>query len=1252
MAAKILIFSKFILARSLFHCRIKLYFRIMRNSSIVGLRIFSFFAVVFLTLSFAINQRQHLSEDEIFDSLQNSVFDFSDEISTALNAYAGILKEKGIAEFEKQVLEFPGEGAENLSFFLYKEHNLVFWTNNKLLIPSSDSLITNERINCQKIGPHWLIMQTKAFDNYTLLVAKILHVDYALQNEFLRDQYLDYYGVPTDLIFSTDKKAYKITDQEGNFMLSFEFNQNGQPLGKMPYLLFFVFLLSFVFFALSVDAGLKVFEKTKSSLKRNMVFIVFTGFYLLFFYWIHFPGTLYKSPLFQSQLYSNLTVYSALGEIFLVSIWLLTSILFFIYYNKLNPLHLKSALIRFFSTAFVFLLLFGAYYGIYRLLISFVLDSQINLDITAITKLNFFSYTVLALVMMLQLSWFFLSKKLIFFLIESLKNKFIFFFLVFVFSLAFGFLPNQQAPINQFNQLFLFLYFISLFYLYTRQFKNAFWQNVYFLILFISISGAYYNDLTNQKEELVRKAGLSTYLLKNDPLLENQFLTQKSKIISDTLLLSQIQNGNFSNDSLIELIKEKYFIVAAKNYEISMVFCDKESRLFLMPQELETPCYPFFDERIKQAASVIEENSLYLVDQHFRTKNYIGIIEFSTSNQSKTKLFVEFLSKYQPKELGIPAMLTEAKNWDLTFFSNYSYAYYYNDELSEWFGDYDYKQNLESYLPNIVADNAYFSFENYSHYIYVQNDNNVLIVSKPEISGLKKLASLAFLFLFYSLNIGGVFLLIFLSRDLSQINLGFQSRLQISMVAILLFSFFSIGLASLYYLYYLNNEKNKNVLMEKSHSVLIELEHKIKNIDDESENNYAYLGNLLLKFSQVFFTDITLYDLNGKLIASSRPQLFDSELLSRRIDPTAFYNLDILKSSSFLQIEHIGLQEFYSVYIPFRSTDNKTMAYLNLPSFAKQNELEKEISGFLVAYLNIYMFLILLTLALGLLISNYLSIPLKLLKEKIQRLRLEAPNEKIEWKKQDEIGALILEYNRMVDELEESAEKLARSQRESAWREMAQQIAHEIKNPLTPMKLNIQYLEKAWKEGGDDFDSKLSRISSNIIEQIDSLSEIASQFSNFAAIDQGKNEIIAVKQVLTSSIDLFSGHHQIHFETNFPAEEIFLYADRNQFLRILNNLLKNAIQSIAENKNGVIKIALLNSIESFEIHIEDNGCGIAETEKPHIFEPRFTTKSGGMGLGLALVKKMVENAKGSIHFVSDEESGTRFVILFPKYKKV
>ncbi len=1223
----------------------------MSKKSVTSFSLFLFFVLFFLGLSLSINNTLNQSEEKVQADFQYKIQEFSNELSHTLDELSETVYFKGLDEFKEQALiSHQNKQRESLAFYLYIDHKLVFWTNNNILVPSSDSLL-NQDISCEKVGPHWLLMQSIKNEGHTLLGVKILQVEYTLQNEFLHDQYLEASGIKNDLLLSKERGEYEIIDANGNFLFSFVFKEKQLSASTMPVLLFFALLFSFVFFTFCLDSALQKAKLLKiTAINKVFIFSLLSGLYLLFFGWLEFPSALFQSPLFQPQLYANLSIYSSLGQLFFISIWLFFSVLYFTRNFEWKEIKSHSTFVKISLSTLILAGLAMLYYGMYTLLISLVFDSQINLEITAITKMDFYSYTVLILLMFLHLSWFLLSKKSIYFVLTILKNKLYFILISFFIALLFGYLPLQATPLNQYNQLFLFVFFLSLFYLFSRKFQSTFWQNVYFLFLFISIVSIYFSILSKQKEEEIRKTGLSTYLLKNDPILESNFLMERQKILSDSIFLSFVKDPNISNEELIKRINDSYFKEASKNYEISMVFCDAESQLLLLPENIETPCFPFFNERIKQANDTIEKNVLYLVDQHFRTKNYIGIIEFCTETYSKTKLFVEFLSKYQPKELGIPALLSDAKNRDLRFFNNYTYAFYYEGNLSEWFGKFNYKQNLDSYGQNWIEDGNYFSFDGYSHFIYTQDNQNVLIVSKPDVTLLEQVASFAFLFLFYSLNISGLFLFIYLSQNFLNINIGFQTRLQINMVAILLFSFFIIGFASLYYLNYLNNEKNQSVLLEKAHSVLIELEHKMQDIDAHSSEQKAYLEELLIKFSQVFFTDINLYNLEGDLLATSRPQLFDSELLSRRMNPNAFYNLGLLKSSLYIHDEQIGMQEFYSVYVPFHSVDKQTVAYLNLPYFAKHQELEEEISGFLVAFLNIYMFLILLSLALTILISNHLSKPLKLLREKIQHIRLEAPNEKIEWHKEDEIGALILEYNRMVEELTESAKKLARSQRESAWREMAQQIAHEIKNPLTPMKLNIQYLEKAWKEGGEDFDNKLSKITQNLTDQIDSLSDIASQFSSFASLDQLKAEAIPVKSLIMSSIELFSGHKNIRFETQMPNEEVYILSDRNQLIRILNNLLKNAIQSMTEKVEGKIEVTLLAHTDIVEIQVADNGCGISDKEKPHVFEPRFTTKTGGMGLGLALVKKMTENAKGAIRFESKENKGTRFILQFPKHK--
>ena len=383
------------------------------------------------------------------------------------------------------------------------------------------------------------------------------------------------------------------------------------------------------------------------------------------------------------------------------------------------------------------------------------------------------------------------------------------------------------------------------------------------------------------------------------------------------------------------------------------------------------------------------------------------------------------------------------------------------------------------------------------------------------------------------------------------------------MVSIILISFIIIGVSTYMFIKNLNNNKNIDILSEKSMSVVIELQRRLSDTDTMNPDQLNVLSAFLAKLSNVFFTDINVFDIRGNLVSSSRPQIFDEGLISARMNPTAYFQLKMAKKTFFIQKESIGKLEYYSAYVPFYNRDNQAVYYINLPYFAKQSELKKELSTFLMAFVNIYVFFIAISIIIALFVAGRITRPLNIIRDKIGNIKLGSKNEKISWPRQDEIGGLIEEYNRMIDEISESAHLLARSERESAWREMAMQVAHEIKNPLTPMKLSIQYLDKAWKEQAPDWDAILKRFSKNMVEQIDSLSAIASEFSYFAKMPAPQNEVIDVLPVIESSMAIFSGSDKIKMRLQHEPNETYrIFADKKQVVRVMNNLIHNAVQAI------------------------------------------------------------------------------------------
>jgi nitrogen fixation/metabolism regulation signal transduction histidine kinase len=361
----------------------------------------------------------------------------------------------------------------------------------------------------------------------------------------------------------------------------------------------------------------------------------------------------------------------------------------------------------------------------------------------------------------------------------------------------------------------------------------------------------------------------------------------------------------------------------------------------------------------------------------------------------------------------------------------------------------------------------------------------------------------------------------------------------------------------------------------------------------------------------------------------------------------AFYKLAVEQSLLHIQNEKIGRQEYLSAYIPFRNNEDQIIAYVNLPYFAKQTELRKEIGDFLAAYINVYVLLIVLAIMVTILVSRFITRPLQLIREKLRDIGLGKSNEKIEWIRKDEIGNLVEEYNRMIDELAKSAELLARSERESAWREMAKQVAHEIKNPLTPMKLSVQYLHKAWEDKAPDWEKQLARFTRTIVEQIDSLSEIASEFSDFAKMPAANVERIELTGIVKSAADLYQHYRQIRISIIHEDRPYYVLADKRQLLRVFNNLIQNSVQAIGKKHDGLIQILISEEDAFYKIEITDNGTGITDEQAEKIFSPSFTTKSSGMGLGLAMVKSILTTINSTVSFDSKHGEGATFRIKIP-----
>lgn len=480
-------------------------------------------------------------------------------------------------------------------------------------------------------------------------------------------------------------------------------------------------------------------------------------------------------------------------------------------------------------------------------------------------------------------------------------------------------------------------------------------------------------------------------------------------------------------------------------------------------------------------------------------------------------------------------------------------------------------------------------------------------------------------------------------------KLSLRARIFVAMILLVLLASVLIGAVTIYQY----NEEAKDYHKERLERKEKAIRKSIDLVIREKTTWEVTTKNIPLIFKDEIFDidavhnlQINLYDLEGKLLKSSKRVLqkdtTDLQLSTTILDALA----NTIDHRHVVKHQENG-QTFQSSYTYITDAKFKNIAILNLPYLENDDFLNKELNEFLLRLSYAYLIMILAAIVFAYFVSKYITRSLKTISEKLKDIGLEKRNTKIELPQaSQEIKMLIDSYNGMIDELEDSAVKLAASEREQAWREMAKQVAHEIKNPLTPMRLSVQSFQRKFNPTDENIHQKVEEFSHTLIQQIDTMSSIASAFSNFAKMPAQQSEELNVPQVVKLALDIFNEDY-ITFEAE--NDNIIANFDRTQLIRVVTNLVKNSIQAIPEAaKNPEIKVTVFAKNKSVYITVKDNGIGISEDNKSKVFEPKFTTKTSGMGLGLAMVKNIVETYSGSITFTSQLGKGTTFIVEFPK----
>lgn len=476
-----------------------------------------------------------------------------------------------------------------------------------------------------------------------------------------------------------------------------------------------------------------------------------------------------------------------------------------------------------------------------------------------------------------------------------------------------------------------------------------------------------------------------------------------------------------------------------------------------------------------------------------------------------------------------------------------------------------------------------------------------------------------------------------------------QLRIFLSMIALVVLA---SALLLLVTSYHYKNEAEKlhqDKLERKENAIRSHIEYikRTTTYPVKTEQLHLIFKEKIYEIEDIHNTTINIYDLKGNLLKSSKASFFKDSLETKM-------NADILDSLSnsstkkYVKNFTENGQNYKSSYSYLLDNYFKTIGILNLAYVEDDNFMNKELKAFLNLLINVNFVILIVAIILALVLAKYITKSLNQISQKIKSTRLEKTNPKIDLSKAGtELKPLINAYNDMIDELEESAQKLAQNEREEAWQLMARQVAHEIKNPLTPMRLSVQSFQYQFKHKKVSV-ADIDEFADTMIQQIDTLSSIATAFSDFAKMSIDQNEIIEINSVLKLALDIFKGENIIF---NPSQNKVYVKIDKPQLIRIITNLIKNAVQATQDVDIPKIEIDVAEMDTHVVLKVMDNGIGISEDIINRIFEPQFTTKTAGMGLGLSMVKKIIDNHNGSIEVESQLNAYATFTIKLPKTKQ-
>ncbi len=1124
-------------------------------------------------------------------------------------------------------------------WMLIKNKTIIFWNNNRIGQAELNGLPAKSGLAELNNGVFYT-KYVRLNDSIDARYLMPIRDRYAIENKYLRNDFsLHFDGISDIRMLGAERNGQQVKAPDGSVLFTIALN-NGQRtllLASHEYDSGIAFLVAILIAILLFFIKIEEEQVRKRPYRGLLEFVLVLGIIRFLLFRFRDKTGLQAVELFDPQIFASHWLLPSLGDLVLhLGVILMVIAYLFRYREVYDKVFVAlQPKLKYWPVQLLFLVLTVLFFMVSLLICrDLVFSSDIPIGLDQFFDFNIYTYLAVLLYILFicvnVATYYFLSKYILS-QMSTMRLLALYVGTIALISFMFSF-TGEIVWLKQYGYLWGIL--LGLLFVYRSKWLHG--ARLYQILLLswctfvgFQISEALLRKQTEKARTLARKIYAPDDRVAVYMLLDLIPVLQQDELIKSFAQKQVEPDANFRNRIIYQYLQgylDRYSL-----YDLQYLRGAEETRSNLS-QELEEQ---------------LQLNRFGLIKQ-FRVNARLGYsirIPFVSDVSHVDTLVVRLLQKSIKAESPFPSLLLAGDGGELPQLGTRSFAFYENNRLIQQGGKFPYTLIDERWQANSGEFNLITS-EDFWHFIYRPDSLNTIVVSFTAGGFFEFFSVSAALYLFcvvFLFSINRLFR--FFLRPADSFRLSYRNRIEIALLGSVVVIMMVIGYITITYTIVKNRSNKVELVANRLQDVAQAVELIMRDLQPGSDIS----DGKRLAFSQAastFATDFSIFDLHGRLMYSSQTKLFERQLVSELMDPQAYQAIGSERKTVHIQEEKIGGFSFISAYVPLRDKNNEVVGLLNMPAFSAEQELRDDLNAFLGNLVSLYFIILLFAGVFTLWLSERITSPLRLLTQVIRRTKEGEQTRMPDWKRQDEIGAMISSYNQMLQQLDDNAQLLARSERESAWREMARQIAHEIRNPLTPMKLKLQRLRRDWTENRERFEQHYVKESGLVLEQIDVLAAVASEFSSFAQVTVGEKAAFDLLANLEQVAGLYNSQAHIQLDNRSGDTSCMVYGDAQQIQRIFQNLVKNGIQAVDEDKTAEIIIRLYKDSTHYTVDVLDNGSGIAAEDQQKIFQPNFTTKSSGMGLGLAIVKKIVEQNDAEIGFETAANQGTRFYVRF------